>query len=386
MPDAPTISVTVVVVNFNGAAFVGGCLESLRGQSVPGVQVEVLVVDNGSTDGSAELIESEFAECRLLRAGRNLGFAGGVDVAIRESGGDFVVLINNDARADPGFLSAILAPFRDGSGGPVESSGSARPGGSGGSTGSAGSSGSAGSDRLAAVTGRIVLTGRFLPAPADPDAYVCADGSRWKRVSGDSGAGVELLNSTGSQLSRSGNARDRSWLEPVDAVVPRADVFGFCGGAAALRRTALDEVGLFDESLFMYYEDVDLSWRLRRSGWQVRYAHDAVVRHQHAASSGISSPFFLTHNIRNRVLVTARNGPPDMLARAVTRAFGHWLKTLRRMMSPRSTPIARRELAASTKALAQVARMLPAALAAGRRQDRTAPLPRRFVDPWLLPD
>ncbi len=357
MPAATTARCSVVVVNFNGGAFVAQCLESLRGQHAPGVELEVVVVDNASTDGSAQLVESSFPEFQVLRSPTNLGFGGGVNLAIAHTAGDYVVLLNNDARAESGFLAALLAPLLADAGG---------------------------TDRVAAVTGRILLTGRFEPASDDPDVYVSAAGARWRRTT-DSG-GVELVNSTGSQLSRSGNARDRSWLDPADSTVPSAEVFGFCGGAAALRRSALEQVGTFDESLFMYYEDVDLSWRLRRAGWQVRYAHDAVVHHQHAASSGISSRLFLVCNVRNRLLVTARNGPPRMVVTALRRAVGNWAKSLLRSASGDARPAARRQLNASTAALAQAARMLPGAVRAGRRTDRLARLPRSFVDRWLLPD
>lgn len=356
VPAATAARCSVVVVNFNGGAFVAQCLESLRGQRAPGVDIEVVVVDNASTDGSAELIAADFPECRLLRSPTNLGFGGGVNLAVAKTTGDYIVLLNNDARADDGFVAELLAPLQ---------------------------SDAAVTDRVAAVTGRILLTGRFEPAPDDTDAYVSAAGVRWRRTTD---GGVELVNSTGSQLSRSGNARDRSWLDPVDSSVPTAEVFGFCGGAAALRRSALDDVGTFEQSLFLYYEDVDLSWRLRRAGWQIRYAHGAVVHHQHAASSGISSRLFLVSNVRNRLLVTARNGPPRMVARAGQRALGNWVKSLARSVSGASRPPARRQLVASTAALAQAARMLPGAVRAGRRTDRTAALPRTFVERWLLPD
>src|SRR5690606_30035179 len=86
--------------------------------------------------------------------------------------------------------------------------------------------------------------------------------------------------------------------------------------------TALDDVGLFDESLFLYYEDTELSWRLRRRGWTVRHVPDAVTVHDHAASSGTGSAFFLDHNERNRLLVALIHAPWGVVLRALTRAAG----------------------------------------------------------------
>ena len=357
MSNSSSLRCTVVVVNYNGAAFVLDCLRSLLEQQVSDSEIEVVVVDNGSVDGSDTLIEQQLPLVRLIRSTINLGFAGGVNVAIANSDGDLVVLLNNDAIAGTGFVAAIIAPFRK-----------------------------AENERLAAVTGRIVLTGRFVPAPDDAAAYVSATGRRWIRVPAELDSGIELLNSTGSQLSRSGNARDRSWLDAADSGDAPAEVFGFCGGAVALRRAALNDAGVFDDALFMYYEDVDLSWRLRRRGWRIQYASDAVVRHQHAASSGTTSRLFLVHNIRNRVLVTARNGPRDMVVRAVVRTFGNLTKSLLRSLLPRSGRAARSQVAAGAIALVQLVRMLPAVRADGRRQDRRAPMPREFITPWLLPD
>src|SRR5581483_12472754 len=86
----------------------------------------------------------------------------------------------------------------------------------------------------------------------------------------------------------------------------REEVFGFCGAAALLRRAALEDVGAFEESFFMYYEDLDLSWRMRLRGWRILYEPGAVVEHAHAASTGEWSPFFTFHVDRNRVLTLLR--------------------------------------------------------------------------------
>src|SRR5437868_4390690 len=276
-PSPSDRSVAVIVASWNGRHLLAECLDALLAQDAPGWTVEIVVVDNGSTDGTAAFLAEGYPRVRVISLASNLGFGAAVNRGIIATTAPFVVLVNNDAVCEPGFVAALLAPFE----GPD-------------------------ADQLGAVTARIILADRYHEAgAADGGGLVGLDGRRWVPAA----EGVELLNSTGNEVTVSGNGRDRSWLSPVDSPAPPVDVFGFCGGAAALRRVALSRAGTFDEGLFLYYEDTDLSWRLRRHGWQIAYAHDAVVRHRHAASSGVDSEFFIRHNDRNRVVVAVRNAP-----------------------------------------------------------------------------
>jgi N-acetylglucosaminyl-diphospho-decaprenol L-rhamnosyltransferase len=350
---------TVIVVNFNGGAFVLECIESLAQQKAPGVDVQVVVVDNASTDGSDHEIALFHPDVRIIRSPKNIGFAGGVNLGIANSAGDVIVLINNDAVAAPGFISAIVAPLAED-----------------------------GNDRVAAVTARILLSGRFVPAPGSPTAYVSASGQRWERVARNAtpGSGIALINSTGNQVSRSGNGRDRSWLDTTEEENSPVEVFGFSGGGAAIRRSALEKVGLFDERLFMYYEDTDLAWRLRRAGYTVQYAQGATVWHRHAASSGIRSPFFLRHNVRNRILVTARNGTMRMLVSAVARTGGSLAKAIRRAARNKGDADARVQVRATALGLVQALAMIPAYVSDGRLRDAGSRLPRSFINTWTVDD
>jgi GT2 family glycosyltransferase len=350
---------TVIVVNFNGGAFVLECIESLSQQKTPGVEVEVVVVDNASTDGSDREIAQFYPDVRIIRSPKNIGFAGGVNLGIANSTGDVIVLINNDAVAAPGFISAIVAPLYE-----------------------------AGNEHVAAVTARILLSGRFVPAPGSPTAYVSAHGQRWERVARNAtpGSGIALINSTGNQVSRSGNGRDRSWLDTTEEENSPVEVFGFSGGGSAIRRSALDKVGLFDERLFMYYEDTDLAWRLRRAGWTVQYAQGATVWHRHAASSGIRSPFFLRHNVRNRILVTARNGTLRMLVSAVARTGGSLAKSMRRAARNKGDADARVQVRATALGLLQALVMIPGYVSDGRLRDAGSRLPRSFITSWTVDD
>jgi N-acetylglucosaminyl-diphospho-decaprenol L-rhamnosyltransferase len=287
--------VAVVVVNWNAVELTQRCLDSLVKQRAD-EPVLTVVVDNGSADGSADTLERRNPGIPVLRRAVNGGFGAGVNEALRSpalTGVRFVVLLNNDAIAEPGFLDAIVRPLRE-------------------------------DPTVAAATARILLDGRWRRADDAADGAagkpVLADsrGAAWVRA--DS-SGLVLTNSTGNVLDHAGNGMDRDWLAPHPVEADR-EVFGFSGGAAALRVSALDRVGLFDESLFMYYEDTELSWRLRRAGWGIVYAPDALVRHEHAASSGTGSRLFLVSNTRNRLAVSLLHAPPGMLARGIARTVG----------------------------------------------------------------
>ncbi len=332
-----TPSAAVVVVNWNGLAVLGPCLVSLRDAVAAGA--EVVVVDNASTDGSPDLVTDVLPEARLLRRDVNDGFAGGVNAAVAATTADVVLLINNDAVASPGWLEAMVAPFAE-----------------------------LGSRDLGAVTGRVLLSGHLCPAPDGPvPAGALRDhaGGAWVRVEADAPGAVRLVNSTGNEVTRSGNGRDRGWLTPADGPPAERTVFGFNGGCAALRREALADIGGLDASLFMYYEDTDASWRLRRRGWRIEYVAGAVTEHRHAASSGTASEFFAVHNVRNRLVVALRHAPWGVVARAYARTLvrtargphrGWWLR-----------------------ALGGALRRVPADLRTRRAVDRTARVPRSKV-------
>ena len=118
----------------------------------------------------------------------------------------------------------------------------------------------------------------------------------------------DVINNAGSRLDDRGNAGDRGIWQPDRGQYERAeDVEAICGAAVLLRGSALERVGRFDRDFFMYYEDTDLSWRLRAAGYRLRYRPSAVVRHHHAATSREWSPLFIYYTSRNRILMIAKN-------------------------------------------------------------------------------
>lgn len=279
---------SVVIVNWNNSALTLRAVRSVLHQRTSR-PVAIVVVDNGSTDSERRPLENR-PEFQLVTLAENRGFGAGANAGIANTSTPHVILLNNDAVADENFVEEILSRPRRGT--------------NRGAT-----------DRIGAVTAHILLSGRYTRDRVDavPSSVgtplLGLDGQRWYRAA--EGRGVTVTNSTGNVITRSGNGRDRHWLFPAP-VEAGERVFGFSGGAVALDRTAFDEAGGFDESLFMYYEDTELSWRLRRAGWEVVHRSTALVRHDHAASSGTGSSMFLRYNARNRLLVAIWHGPVSM--------------------------------------------------------------------------
>jgi GT2 family glycosyltransferase len=134
------------------------------------------------------------------------------------------------------------------------------------------------------------------------------------------GEPYDVINNVGSIVYENGAGADRGWLErdwgQYDQPV---DVFAWCGGAVLLRPEYLEDVGLFDERFFLYYEDTDLSWRGQARGWRYRTAPKAVVRHVHSASSGVGSAVFEHYVERNRLLLLVKNAPMPLAIREMAR-------------------------------------------------------------------
>ena len=295
-------SARIVIVNWRQAELTIRAARSIREQLGDG---DVLVVvDNASGDGSAERLRRE--GLTVVESSENLGFGAGVNLGAQGMVEDVLVLLNNDAVAEPDFLEALLRTLSD----PPSAT------------------------APAAATARILLAGRWKPAAQGrQDALVSPRTGRWTRVSDEAaarGEGEVLVNSTGNQVDASGNGYDRDWLVPAGQEHSPSEVFGLCGGACAIRREAWQALGGFREDLFMYYEDTDLSWRLREHGWAVVYVREAVVLHEHASSSGTSSAMFIRVNARNRILVAAAHSPAPVVMQALARTVVRGLRGPRR--------------------------------------------------------
>ena len=294
-------SCRIILVNWKNAPLTLRAAHSIAPQMEQGDHL--VIVDNGSDDDSLTVLREGLGELReaadpacvsLVNAGTNDGFGAGVMAGAAGLSEDAVVLLNNDATVRDGFLDALLAPL---------------------------------GEAVGATTALILLTGTWRPStPSDTVFLVARDGSRWTRLADGENDGKVLINSTGNEVDAAGNGYDRSWLDPADSPLPAPEVFGLCGGACAIRREAWRTLGGFREDLFMYYEDTDLSWRLRERGWRVVYAREAVAHHEHASSSGTDSPMFIRVNVRNRILTAAAHSPAPVVMQALARTL---VRTLR---------------------------------------------------------
>ena len=237
--------VVAVVLSYNGREDTLAALESLRG-------IDTVVVDNGSTDGSAGAVEERFPEVELVRAGVNLGFAGGNNVGIRRAldrGADWVLLVNNDAAVEPGILDALAGAA------------AARP--------------DAG-----------VLACKVLFADSDRLWYA--------------GAGFDPYL---------GRSRHDGFGEP-DTPGELGDTVRATGAGMAVSRAAIEAAGLLDEQLFLYAEDLEWCLRIREAGFAVVYVPQARVRHRvSAAAGGAGSPTTAYYETRNMLSVVERFRP-----------------------------------------------------------------------------
>jgi GT2 family glycosyltransferase len=366
--DPTRPAVAVVVLNLDGRKTALECLAHVI--RVTYSSVRTILVDNGSTDGSVDAVRERFPDVRIIEAGANLGFAGGNNLALRDLDGvDYVALLNNDAFVEPGWLVPLVAAleadpglgaacpkilfeprfvelalespsFTPGRGDPrslgvrvsgVEVDGADRFADTHFADGFYGEERGPGEEQRfrwsrGAATLRIPAgtSARVRFAAERPKQVRLAAATvdvaaepRWFDVVLD-GPRVDVIQNAGSVLIAGGYAGDRGFMEVDRGQYDEpAEVFAWCGCAVLMRREYLEEVGLLDERLFLYYEDVDLSWRGRLRGWRYRYVPESVVRHLHATSSVEGSELFQFYVERNRLLVHVKNAPASYAWRAV---------------------------------------------------------------------
>jgi GT2 family glycosyltransferase len=199
---------------------------------------------------------------------------------------------------------------------------------------------------------------------------------------------VDVLNNAGSMVFRDGYGADRAYqeLDRGQYQTPE-EVFAFCGGAVCFRTEALRQAGVFDDDFFLYYEDTDLSWRLRSLGWRIRYQPAAVARHIHSASSVEWSPLFVFHTDRNRLLMLTKNARAGLAAREVLRypltTASLALREVARARHTRRRPPVRPTLL-RLRVLGSYARLLPVMLARRRGIAARASVDRRRLERWLV--
>ncbi len=386
--------VRLVVLNYNGAPFVYRCLEALVGLDYPADRHQIVVVDNASTDGSAEEVVRQFPDATVIANHENAGFPANNLAMVDRDGVDFVALVNSDAFVEPDWLSRLVAAAEaDPSVGAwcpkillepafvdvdlvaeghrvaadprllgVRVSG-IRVGGEDRYGSAAFGQGFWGAETGGAEHPRFQWTSETatLSIPIDPELDECPvvelrldapvpttvridsgapvevdHTTRWVGIGRPAGPTHDIVNNIGSRLVDGGMAGDRGFLVPDDGRFDEPqDVFAWCGGGVLLRCDYLDDVGLFDERFFLYYEDTDLSWRGQARGWRYRTVPTAVMRHLHAASSEEGSPMFQHFVERNRLVMLTKNAPRWLVRQAVASYLRALLSfTLRDIVRP----------------------------------------------------
>lgn len=281
--------VSVIIPNWNGARLLPACLDSLRAQTLG--SHEVIVVDNASADNSAALVKNDYPEVRLIAMPRNRLFAGAANEGIRQARGDVIALLNNDTEADPRWLEALCEAL----------------------------------DR-------------------HPEVGFCAS----KMLLFDR---RNVINSAGDFYGLDGVPGNRGvWEQDVGQYDEEAYVFGACGGAAAYRRAMLEDIGLFDEDLVAYCEDVDLNFRAQLAGYRCLFVPSAIVYHRLSATG--RGPIASYYCGRNFIAVLAKNVPGGIIHR-------HWRRMLAAQLAYAGESLVHiRESAARARLRGQIAGVL----------------------------
>ena len=261
------MNTTVIIPNYNGAHFMGPCLEALRNQTVQ--PAEIIVVDNGSSDESIPLLETAWPSVRIIATGENLGFAAAVNIGIKASSTSYVLLLNNDTEAEPGMIEYLEQAMR-----------------------------------------------------RNPRAFSAA--SKMIQL-----YHPDLLDSTGDLYTVVGWGVNRGQGRSSSLYNRSSRVFSACAGAAIYRREVFERIGYFDEKHFAYLEDIDIGYRARVYGYSNIYEPKAVVRHVGSGTSGSKYNSFKVHlSARNSVWLNYKNMPAaQLVVNALPLMLGYLVKT-----------------------------------------------------------
>lgn len=239
---------TVVIPNLNGMKYLKDCLDSLMDQSRQ--DFSVILIDNGSEDGSADYVESHYQEVEVVRFETNQGFCRAVNEGILRAKTPYVILLNNDIICDSFFVEKLVQAME-----------------------------------------------------TEPNCFSCA--SKMLQM-----YHPELLDSAGDYYNALGWAFALGKGKKADHYNKKRRIFSACAGAAIYRRAVFEEIGLFDEAHFAYLEDVDVAYRARIAGYQNYYIPEAIVRHVGSGTSGsLYNEFKIRHASRNSVYLIYKNMP-----------------------------------------------------------------------------
>jgi len=243
-------AISIIIPHLNGRHHLDDCLQSLRRQTWR--DFEVLLVDNGSTDGTQDYVAESYPEVRLIQLPQNQGFTGACNAGWQAAQGEIIILLNNDTEADPAWLAEVMAAF-------------------------------ARHPRAGSVASKMLLFDRR------DHLHTAGDYYRLDGIPGNRGV----------------------WQADVGQFDQEEMVFSACGGSSAYRRVLLEEIGFLDDDFFFSCEDVDVGWRANLAGWEVWYAPTAVIYHKLKATGGAVTGSY--YDGRNFLYLIWKNYPSSLL-------------------------------------------------------------------------
>ncbi len=237
---------SVVIPNWNGIRFLPTCLDALKQQTYP--NIEVIVVDNASSDGSQDLIRRDYAWVKLIDLPENRGFTGACNAGMQAAQGEFVALLNNDTEVDPNWAAAVVDAF-------------------------------ARHPEVGSIASKMLLFDQR-----------------------------DHIHTAGDYFTKAGRAGNRGvWQADGGQFDHEEYVFSACGGSSVYRKVLLDQIGLLDDDFFFSLEDVDLGWRANLAGWRCLYTPAAVVYHHLSATGGgVTASYY---DGRNLIFVLVKDFP-----------------------------------------------------------------------------
>lgn len=250
---------SVVIPNWNGRRFLAACLKSLQQQTYS--DIEIIVVDNASDDGSQALIRKRFPQVQLITLPENRGFTGACNIGMQAANGDIIALLNNDTEVDGNWVKEIVEGFCS-------------------------------DQAVGMVASKMLLFDKR-----------------------------DHFHTAGDTFGIDGSAGNRgAWERDVGQYDRVEYVFGACGGAAAYRKSMLDDIGLLDDDFFFLLEDIDLAWRAQLAGYKALYVPSARVYHHLSASGGgVTASYY---DGRNSIWVLVKNMPGALIRKYAARILG----------------------------------------------------------------
>lgn len=241
-----TSTFSVIIPNWNGGKFLPTCLDALARQTY--ADVEVIVVDNASHDGSQALVKTQYPRVKLIELPENKGFTGACNAGIQAATGEFVSLLNNDTEVDVGWAAAVVDAFQR-------------------------------HQEIGIVASKMLLFDKR-----------------------------DQIHTAGDYFTVDGRAGNRGvWQKDAGQFDHEEYVFSACGGSSAYRRVMLDKTGLLDDDFFFSLEDIDLAWRAQLAGWRCLYTPNAIVYHHLSATGGgVTASYY---DGRNLIAVLVKNYP-----------------------------------------------------------------------------